>query len=111
MSESSGKDKKTAILFFQLFTWLGGGEYGVFDLVRNLDRSRFSPVVMFNKRGPFVEKIEECGVEVVLMPYDVAPKLKLLHPASVWKNIRASLKIKRYIETRRIDIIHDPHHT
>ncbi len=105
MGEKPATYEKKRILYFQLFTWLGGGEYGIYDLVRNLDRSRFQPIVMFNKRGPFVDKAEESGVEVVMMPYVVVPILKLLHPLAIWKNLRASFTIKEYLKAHPVDII------
>ncbi len=105
MGAVSSRPQKRVILFFQLFTWLGGGEYGVYDLARTLDRSRFHPVVVFNKRGPFVDKLEEIGVEVVLLPYEVAPKLRLLRPAAIIRNLRASFAVRRFVEQRGIDLI------
>ena len=105
MGENSRKDKKITILYFQLFTWLGGGEYSVYNLVKNIDASRFRAITMFNKKGPFVDKVEEIGVETVMVPFDIVERKKLLSPSSIRRNVKASFEIKRYIRTQNIDVI------
>jgi len=105
MSISSKQDEIIKILYVNLFTWLGGGEYSVYNLVKHTDPSRFHPILMFNKGGPFVEKVKSSGIETVVIPYVVVKPKKLLLPTVVWRNLRASLQIKRFIRQRHIDVI------
>ena len=97
--------RKTTILFFNLFTWLGGGEYSVYYLAKNLDRTKIRPVLLFNKRGPFVDKAESDGIETVVIPFIVASPLTLLRPDNIFKNIRASFDIIKLLRNMQVDII------
>ena len=105
MDDNHHIKKQIKILYFQLFTWLGGGEYGIYYLVKNLDKSRFVPFVMFNKRGPMVNKIEELGIETIFLKYDVAPMSQLLKPTSIWQNLKASFMIRKFIIENEINLV------
>ena len=61
--------------------------------------------MMFCKRGPFVEKVEASGIETVILPYEIVEKKKLMMPGSIRRNITASLAIKRWIQTQRVDAV------
>lgn len=98
--------KKKTILYFNLFTWLGGGEYSVLHLVNNLNHSRFHPILLFNKDGAFVEKVRATGVETVIIPFVVTRPLSLLKPQNIIKNWKSSIQIMRLIRNRQIEIIH-----
>jgi glycosyltransferase involved in cell wall biosynthesis len=98
-------DNKITILYFNLFTWLGGGEYSAYYLVKNLDRSRFRPIMLFNKRGPFVNKAYAEGIEVFILPFCVTKAISLLKPGNIIKNIQASLEIKKLIQDQKVDVI------
>ena len=105
MSGESEEVKKNTILYFNLFTWLGGGEYSVFHLAKNLNRSKYHPLMLFNKDGPFVEKVKTAGIETVIIPFAVAKPISLLKPQNIIRNWKASLKILNLIRDRRIDIV------
>jgi len=97
--------KKTTILYLSLYTEFGGGEYGLYYLLKNLDRQKFIPVLMVNKNGPLVEKIAALGIEIVTIPFEVVMIQQILFPKIFWKNIKASFAIKNYCNKRKIDII------
>ncbi|HEV8537302.1 MAG TPA: glycosyltransferase family 4 protein [Bacteroidota bacterium] len=99
------KNHKVKILFISLYTEMGGGEYVLFYLMRYLDRNRFQPVLMCDKRGPLTERSETTGVEIAIVPFEVVILKHLIKPAAFLKNVRASLAIKRVIRERNIDII------
>ncbi|MBI4548630.1 MAG: glycosyltransferase family 4 protein [Ignavibacteriae bacterium] len=105
MSEASKHGGVIKVLYVNLFTWLGGGEYSVYNLVKHNDLTRFHPILMFNKGGPFVEKVHSSGFETVILPYVVVEPKKLLLPKVIWSNVKASLMIKRFIQRREIDVI------
>lgn len=98
--------KNKPILYFNLFTWLGGGEYSVLHLVNNLTHSRSHPILLFNKNGVFVEKVRAAGIETVIIPFAVTKPLSLLKPRNIIKNWKASVQIMHLIRNRQIDIIH-----
>lgn len=105
MLASTDQGKRITILFLNLFTWLGGGEYSVYYLVKNIDRSAYRPILLFNKNGPFREKAQAIGAETAIIPYDIVEPKKLLRPRSVLRNIRASFAIKRLIRSEGVDLI------
>lgn len=97
--------KKITILYFNLFTWLGGGEFSVFHLVNNLDHSKYNPLMLFNKDGPFVEKVKAAGIETVIIPFAMVKPTSLLKLQNIIKNWKASFKILNLIRDRHIDIV------
>jgi hypothetical protein len=54
------------ILYIELNTdgTAGGSHQCLFDLVRHLDRDRFTPVVLFYQDNRFATMLRELGVEV-----------------------------------------------
>src|SRR5215218_1924640 len=46
---------------------VGGSHQALFDLVRNLDRARYEPVVVFYQDNVFVERMRAAGIEVHLL--------------------------------------------
>ena len=105
MTASAERGTRITILFFNLFSWLGGGEYSVYNLVKNLQPGHYRPVLLFNKSGPFSAKTKALGIETVFIPYDIVEPKKLLSPASLLRNFKASLAIRRYIRDERVDIV------
>jgi len=103
--QSRSENNRITVLFFNLFTWLGGGEYSAYNLVKHLNHSRFHPVMMFCKQGPFVQKVEACGIEAVILPYEIVEKKRLIMPGSIWRNITASLAIKRWVHVQGVDVV------
>lgn len=103
---SNQKDKRLTILFVNLYTEMGGGEYAIYNLVKGIDRSHFRPIMAFNKRGPFVEKVEAAGVETVILPYPSVMLQKLIVPSVFRDVLRASKILKQYVREQKIDCLH-----
>jgi glycosyltransferase involved in cell wall biosynthesis len=99
-------DGRIAILFINLYVEMGGGEYSLLYLLKNLDRNRYRPIMMFNKRGPFVEKVETIGVETVILPYDTVSLKGLLIPRHALRNLNASKELYRYLKRSNVEIVH-----
>ncbi|MFC1491185.1 glycosyltransferase family 4 protein [Nitrospinota bacterium] len=57
------------ILYCHHYTEISGGETSLLELWRNLDRSRFRPVLAGPKSGPFADAAREAGVEVRPVDY------------------------------------------
>jgi glycosyltransferase involved in cell wall biosynthesis len=99
-------DKRLTILFVNLYTEMGGGEYAIYNLVKGMDRSRFRPILAFNQRGPFVEQVEAAGVETVILPYPSVMLQKLILPKVFLDVLRASKVLKQYVREQNIDCLH-----
>jgi glycosyltransferase involved in cell wall biosynthesis len=99
------RDRIITVLYLSLYTEFGGGEYGLFYLLKSLDLKRFNPILMTNKRGPLVEKVEALGIETVTVPFEVVMLQQLLIPRIFLKNMKASFTIKRFLADRKVDII------
>jgi len=95
---------KHKILFISLYTEIGGGEVGLLNLLKNLDKSRFIPIVMFNKHGKLVEIIEKLGFEIAIVPFVTVMLQDCIKPGIFLKNFYASWKIKRFIDKNGIEI-------
>lgn len=100
----SGERKKT-LLIINLYTEMGGNETALLNLLNKINREQFTPVMMFNARGPFVEKVESLGIETVIMPYRTVMLKQLINPATLLQTIISSVKIYHYIRERKIDIL------
>lgn len=73
---------------------IGGGETHVLDLIANIDRSKFKPIVLSFTDGPMLERARNLGVEAHVIyteiPYDIR----------VWG------KVKQFMLDHKIDIVH-----
>src|SRR5437660_5079669 len=106
MMTSSPSGGKKKILFMNLYTEMGGGEYAIYYLVKELDKSRYHPIMLFNKRGAFVEKIESLGIETSIVPFPAVMLKKLIAPNVIWKTMKASRELRRVLKDNAVDLIH-----
>jgi len=106
MIKPSQSGSKKKVLFMNLYTEMGGGEYAVYYLVKELDKSRFHPIMLFNKRGAFVEKVESLGVETSIVPFPAVMLKKLIAPNVLWKTMKASRELRRFLQENEVDLIH-----
>lgn len=89
---------------------VGGSHQALFDLVRNLDRSRYEPVVVFYQDNVFVERMRSAGIEVHLLESQARKekhtrlqggklaKLGVLVNAVRWR--------ARFLREQRVSLIH-----
>jgi sugar transferase (PEP-CTERM/EpsH1 system associated) len=81
---------KSTILHVILSLEIGGMEQVVADLVRNLDKRRFVPVVAcIQSLGPIAEELIADGISVVLLPA-MTPIVSFLYAAPLRKIMRES---------------------
>lgn len=73
---------------------IGGGESHLLSLVENLDRSRFSPVVLSFTDGPMISRLKEMNVETHIIP-TVKP-----FDVRVWR------QVKQLLSRKNIGLIH-----
>jgi starch synthase (maltosyl-transferring) len=82
---------------FYLITELdaGGAEKALFELATRLDRKRFEPVVAcLTGRGPFGDRLQEKGIEVILIDM------------RGWWDLAAWLRLRRALRANRPHVLH-----
>jgi glycosyltransferase involved in cell wall biosynthesis len=84
---------------------MGGGEYVLYNFLRGIDREKIKPIMIFNRRGEFVEKIESLDVETVILPFQNVMLKTLIYPKRFWKLIKDSITMYRFFKGNRPDII------
>ncbi len=73
---------------------IGGGESHVLDLVRNLDKNRFEPVVLSFTHGPMVDELRKLNIKTYVV--------ETLKPF----NLATYKAVKNIIKNEQIDILH-----
>lgn len=84
---------------------MGGGEYALYNLLSGIDREKIKPIMIFNRHGEFVEKIESLGVETVILPFQNVMLKTLIYPKRFWKLIKDSFTLYGFIKKYRPDLI------
>jgi len=101
---------------------LGGTLFGMYELVRMLDRDRYEPVIAFCEQHPMEERFRDLGAEVVHLIEGTPPRRRTMKP----RNDRASLiaglasltryeiacarGVARIIRSHGIDLVHHNNH-
>jgi glycosyltransferase involved in cell wall biosynthesis len=103
------------ILFVDHTAALGGGEIALSNLVQNLDRSRYEPVVLLFGDGPLRARLVERSIETHLVPLservlhrrkDTIGFSTLLRLADVWATLGHVRRLARFMREQRIDLVH-----
>jgi glycosyltransferase involved in cell wall biosynthesis len=79
----------------------GGAESVFFEILRRLDRERFSPRVIFLRDGPFVREVEAEG-----LPVRIQPITRLRDPLNYGRTVRA---LRRCLLTWRAQVVISSH--
>jgi glycosyltransferase involved in cell wall biosynthesis len=103
------------VLFFDHTAKLGGGEIALLNLVKNLNRDRFTPIVLLGAQGPLVQRLSDAGIETHVLPLsgDVAETRKdaigagaLLNLKKIFGVLKYAKNLARFIRENRIDLVH-----
>jgi glycosyltransferase involved in cell wall biosynthesis len=78
----------------------GGGQISLLELLRNLDRSKFRPVVALSEKGKLREEIEQLGGEYVIIP------MPTIRPWSVSTCLGVAGKMAEFIKRNDFALIH-----
>lgn len=81
-----------------------GGQQSMLDLIKHLDRSRFTPLLLCQERGELSAKAEALGCKVLTMP--LLDSIKPKHLSHIAATIRTALRI---LQEERITIVHPDH--
>lgn len=73
---------------------IGGGESHLLDLVENIDKNIFDPVVLSFTDGPMVERLKNMGI-----PTHIIPTTRPFD-FSKWK------QVKKFIESQNVELVH-----
>lgn len=84
------------------FDTAGSGKV-VYDLVKGLDRNKFSPEILVkHSRGAFFKEVEKLGVPIHVFPYETAYRPFWSFPFRLWN-------VVRFFKKQQWDIIHSWH--
>ncbi|MEA2338020.1 MAG: hypothetical protein QOE82_2027 [Thermoanaerobaculia bacterium] len=102
---------------------LGGTLFGMYELVRMLDRSRYEPVVAFCEPHPMESRFRDLGAEVVHLIEGTPPSRRTVKPRNDRAlaifgslgtlsryEIAAARGVARIIRTHGIDLVHHNNH-
>lgn len=92
---------------------IGGSFFSLLFLVKNLDQSRFEPIVVFSKVNALVPDFQKAGAEVVVRPLTppVRAGVRLMRPLARLANVLLGLVIEPVrlailLRRRRVDLLH-----
>jgi glycosyltransferase involved in cell wall biosynthesis len=102
------------VLFFDHTAQLGGGELALVDLVRHLDRTLVTPIIVLASEGPLHEQLQDLaethilmvGTDIVKTKKEELGYLSLLRLRGISRMIRYSFRLAAFIRRSDIDLIH-----
>ena len=90
------------VLYLNHVSELGGGEYCLLNLMLNLDKKKFKPVLLLQEPGPLSEAAQKNNIETCFIK--MAGWRKLMHMP--FNYIKTLGKIKKLVKEKKIDLIH-----
>lgn len=57
-----------SILFVYHASNIGGGTYCLLNILKEIDRSKYNPIVLLRSKGDLVKEIKDLGIDVLYMP-------------------------------------------
>jgi glycosyltransferase involved in cell wall biosynthesis len=98
--KSTPSPGKHRILYLNPTSAIGGAEISLLELLRNLNREVFEPLVALPGLGPLVERVARLEVETVIIPQH---KLKAKNPIPYLKTVFYLINLVR---RRHVNLIH-----
>ena len=96
----------TTVLYLNPHATIGGAERALLELLGELDRTRFVPVVILGEDGPLAGELRARGVETVVEPYPSPSLYRLPWPPTLVRLARAAWRIRRLARDRGARILH-----
>ncbi|MDU1509620.1 MAG: glycosyltransferase family 4 protein [Clostridium butyricum] len=97
------------ILYLHAGAELYGADIVLLELLKNIDKKKFEPLVILPCEGPLVEKLKENNIKVKVIEYPILRR-KYFTPFGILNYIRDYFKyskeIKKIVEKNNIDIVH-----
>jgi len=93
------------VLFVALYTEMGGGEIAVYHLLKELDKSRFEPVLLVNGEGALTEAVRGLGVRTAILPFHTVMLRELIQPSFFLRMMNDAKMVMKFMEANRADIV------
>jgi len=99
------------ILYYENSSGFGGSSSNLFHILRQLDQSKYHPLVVVHNAGPQFERMQSAGIRIVKIPFDQLEeinksgsiKLIMLFVFSVGPLV---VKFINLIKKEKIDVVH-----
>jgi glycosyltransferase involved in cell wall biosynthesis len=98
--------KKIKILFISHSSYFNGAEICLLNLVENIDKDVFDPVVVFPEQGPLLDKIKSFDVRTYIVPLERWITYKFENPLKKTTLRSRTQNIMNIIDNESIDIVH-----
>lgn len=107
---SSQKNSKIRIMFLHTGAELYGADQILLNIVSNLDKKIFEPIVVLPNSGPLVSKLQKAKVKTEIIPYPIIRRQYFNIMGAIkfiLSYIRDSKKLCNFAKKEHIDIIHN----
>ena len=100
--------RKYKILYINGTSEIGGSDLNLLDLVKNLNRSKFTPLIVLPFPGPLVDKFKELKAEVIFVDMSVVKRTyNPIRISSYLLNFLPTvIRLKKLIKDEKIDLVH-----
>jgi len=78
----------------------GGGQISLLELLANLDREKYHPLVIMGQEGKFKKEVQKLEVEYIVLPMS---GLKRLNPFPIFSSL---WRIYNYARKKKVNLIH-----
>ena len=99
----------TNILFLHAGAEMYGADKGMLDLIKRLDKSKYTPFVILPTSGVLVDALKDAGVSVTVMPYPIMRR-KYFNSKGVIQYginfVKYTNKIVKFAKEHNIKLIH-----
>jgi peptidoglycan/LPS O-acetylase OafA/YrhL/glycosyltransferase involved in cell wall biosynthesis len=103
------------ILYVDHTAKISGGEVALFNLVRSIDRTQYTPVVVLASEGPLADRLRNAGIETHVIPLDknvldvrkdTVGLLSLLRFRQLASTVTYAFRLAGWAKRRRVDLMH-----
>ncbi|HEY2942496.1 MAG TPA: glycosyltransferase family 4 protein [Vicinamibacteria bacterium] len=96
----------TTVLYLNLYGTIGGAERALLELLDELDRTRFTPVVALGEDGPLAAELAARQIATAVVPLPAPPLHRLAWPPTLARLARAGWRLRRLARAHGARILH-----
>lgn len=97
------------VLYLHAGAEMYGADKILLEIVQNLDRQKYTPIVILPESGPLVLELKKANIEVQVLSYPIVRR-QYFTPVGVLKFIgkylKYSKKLENFVKLENIDIVH-----
>ena len=97
---------KIKILYISHSPFINGAEICLYNLVKNLNKDIFEPIVLFPEQGPLIEKINDLGIKTYIRPLERWIRFNFDKKVKNSNLLLRSQSILDIIDRESINIVH-----